>query len=66
MEDTRKKRFYRNTLLALNNAKSILRDLQSKLSREDEDITELKRIVSDLDSYINKRVNLEKKNRDEN
>ncbi len=62
-EDLRKKRFYRNTMLALNNAKSILRDLQSKLSRENEDISELKRIVSDLDSYINSRVIREKKNK---
>ena len=65
-EDLRKKRFYRNTMLALNNAKSILRDLQSKLSRENEDISELKRIVSDLDSYINNRVNKEKKGKSSN
>jgi hypothetical protein len=66
MEDIRKKRFYRNTMLSLNNAKSILRDLQSKLLRENEDVSDLKRIISDLDSYINQRINLEKKNRNEN
>jgi len=63
MEDElRKKRFYRNTMLSLNNAKAILRDLQSKLSRENEDTSDLKRIISDLDSYISHRINLEKKN----
>jgi hypothetical protein len=60
-DDLRKKRFYRNTMLSLNNAKSILRDLQSKLSRENEDISDLKRIVSDLDNFINQRISLEKK-----
>lgn len=67
MEDElRKKRFYRNTLLSLNNAKSILRDLQSKFSRENEDISDLKRIISDLDNLINQRVSLEKKNSRDN
>jgi len=66
MEDIRKKRFYRNTMLSLNNAKSILRDLQSKLSRENEDISDLKRIISDLDSFISLRISLEKKNQNEN
>jgi hypothetical protein len=60
-DDSRKKRFYRNTMLSLNNAKSILRDLQSKLSRENEDTSDLKRIISDLDSFIIQRANLEKK-----
>ena len=61
-DDLRKKRFYRNTMLSLNNAKSILRDLQSKLSRENEDTSELKRIISDLDKFISLRISLEKKN----
>jgi hypothetical protein len=60
-DDLRKKRFYRNTMLSLNNAKAILRDLQSKLMRENEDISELKRIVSDLDRYIVNRSNMEKR-----
>jgi len=60
-DDLRKKRFSRNTMLSLNNAKAILRDLQSKLMRENEDISELKRIVSDLDRYIVNRSNMEKR-----
>ena len=60
-DDLRKKRFYLNTMLSLNNAKAILRDLQSKLMRENEDISELKRIVSDLDRYIVNRSNMEKR-----
>lgn len=65
-DDLRKKRFYRNTMLSLNNAKAILRDLQSKFSRENEDISDLKRIISDLDNFINKRASLEKKNSRDN
>jgi len=60
-DDLRKKRFSRNVMLSLNNAKAILRDLQSKLMRENEDISELKRIVSDLDRYIVNRSNMEKR-----
>jgi hypothetical protein len=60
-DDLRKKRFYRTTMLSLNNAKAILRDLQSKLSRENEDISDLKRIVSDLDKFIVNRASKEKK-----
>jgi len=51
-DDLRKKRFYRNTMLSLNNAKAILRDLQSKFSREEENISELKQIIYDIDKLI--------------
>jgi len=57
-DDLRKKRFYRNTMLSLNNAKSILRDLQSKFSREEENISELKQIIYDIDKLI---INVERR-----
>lgn len=60
----KKKRFYRNTLLTLNNARGMLRDLQSKLSREEEDISEIKQIISSLDKIIQEKTNLERKNRE--
>jgi len=59
----KKKRLYRNTLITLNNAKNMLRDLQSKLSREDEDISDLKQIISSIDKIIQEKTNLERKTR---
>jgi|LauGreDrversion4_2_1035121.scaffolds.fasta_scaffold254592_2 hypothetical protein len=59
----KKKRLYRNTLITLNNAKGMLRDLQSKLSREDEDISDLKQIISSIDKIIQEKTNLERKTR---